>query len=59
VSKSKAAPEPTVEDARKQVGARIPMTLYRRLKAHAALQGQPVQIIVEAAVIDYLKQHEQ
>ncbi len=28
---------------RKQVGARIPMTLYRKLKAHAALRGQTVQ----------------
>ena len=54
---SKAA-VPEADDAkRKQVGARIPMALYRKLKAHAALRGQTVQVAVEVAVTDYLSRN--
>jgi hypothetical protein len=54
-----AKPGPAGKPAvgRKQVGARIPIPLYRQLKAHAALRGEPVQTILEAAVADYLNQH--
>lgn len=51
---SKAAPLEVDDTERKQVGARIPMALYRKLKAHAALRGQTVQVAVEVAVTDYL-----
>lgn len=54
---SKAAPPEAEDTERKQVGARIPMALYRKLKAHAALRGQTVQIAVEVAVTDYLSRH--
>ncbi len=40
----------------KQVGARIPEPLYRELKAHAALKGEPVQTVVEVLISDYLRQ---
>lgn len=54
-TKSRAQETDSVE--RKQVGARIPMSLYRKLKAHAALKGETVQITLEAAVTDYLNRH--
>jgi len=60
VAKSKpgeAAPPEADHTVRKQVGARIPMALYRKLKAHAALRGQTVQVAVEVAVTDYLSRH--
>jgi hypothetical protein len=50
----KSRPEPAPNVERKQVGARIPVALYRKLKAHAALKGEAVQVTVEAAVADYL-----
>jgi len=43
----KSAP-PSVE--RKQVGARIPSSKYRQLKAYAALEGVKVQELVEQAI---------
>jgi predicted DNA binding CopG/RHH family protein len=39
---------------RKQVGARIPETTYRQLKARAALEGVTVQSLVEQAVAAFL-----
>jgi len=54
VSGPKSRPQPAPDVERKQVGARIPVTLYRKLKAHAALKGEAVQVTVEAAVADYL-----
>jgi hypothetical protein len=45
------------QEARKQVGARIPDALYRQLKAHAALEGQLVQDLVELAIKQYLDAH--
>jgi hypothetical protein len=54
---TKAAPPEADDTERKQVGARIPMALYRKLKAHAALRGQTVQVAVEVAVTDYLSRH--
>lgn len=43
---------PTVE--RQQVGARIPVSKYRQLKARAALEGVKVQSLVEQAVDQFL-----
>lgn len=50
-----AAPSPkpgTVE--RQQVGARIPASTYRALKARAALDGVKVQDLVEEAINRFL-----
>jgi hypothetical protein len=46
--------KPTDTPARKQVGARISTTTYRQLKARAALDGVPVQVLVEKAVEQFL-----
>jgi hypothetical protein len=43
---------PAVE--RQQVGARIPVSKYRQLKARAALEGVKVQSLVEQAVDQFL-----
>ena len=48
------AAKPTEPPARKQVGARISTTTYRQLKARAALDGVPVQVLVEKAVEQFL-----
>ncbi len=37
-------------EERKQIGARITVSKYRRLKAKAAMEGVPVQVLVERAV---------
>jgi hypothetical protein len=42
------------QEVRKQVGARIPAALYRRLKSHAALEGKLVQELVEQAIDEFL-----
>ena len=47
---------PPAED-RQQVGARIPATTYRQLKARAALQGGKVQDLVERAITEFLENH--
>jgi len=39
---------------RKQVGARIPAATYRQLKSRAALDGVPVQVLVEKAIAQFL-----
>jgi hypothetical protein len=50
------APAPVVKaEPRAQVGARIPQLLYRELKSQAALQGRPVQDLVEESIDAYLK----
>lgn len=54
---AKPEPQGASDVERKQVGARIPVTLYRKLKAHAALKGIAVQETVEIAVADYLDRH--
>jgi hypothetical protein len=43
---------PLVE--RQQVGARIPVSKYRQLKARAALDGIKVQALVEEAIDQFL-----
>ena len=43
---------PAVE--RQQVGARIPVSKYRQLKARAALDGVKVQALVEQAIDQFL-----
>ena len=45
------------QEARKQVGARIPEALYRQLKSHAALEGKLVQDLVEEAIDEFLEKH--
>jgi len=54
---ARALPKATATGGRKQVGARIPEALYRQLKARAALSGEPVQALLETAVVEYLRQH--
>jgi predicted DNA binding CopG/RHH family protein len=48
------ATAPTTTPPRKQVGARISTMTYRQLKARAALDGVPVQDLVEKAVEQFL-----
>jgi hypothetical protein len=39
---------------RQQIGARVTRAVYRQLKARAALSGEPVQILVERAIGEFL-----
>ena len=52
-------PAPTMttadKDERQQVGARVNKTIYRQLKARAAMEGVKVQDLVEQAIIAFLK----
>lgn len=48
----KSTAAPAVE--RQQVGARIPVSKYRQLKARAALDGVKVQTLVEQAIDQFL-----
>ena len=43
---------------RQQVGARVPKSVYRQLKAKAALSGVTVQTLVERAIVDFLAKAE-
>jgi hypothetical protein len=43
------------DEGRQQVGARIPVLLYRKLKSRAALDGEPVQVLVEKAIAAFLE----
>lgn len=47
-------PAPSSQEPYQQVGARIPRATYRRLKAHAALEGVTVATLVEQAITDFL-----
>jgi predicted HicB family RNase H-like nuclease len=47
----KAAP---VAQQRQQVGARVTATVYRQLKAKAALEGVAVGALVEQAIVEFL-----
>jgi predicted HicB family RNase H-like nuclease len=54
-----AAPERTgagkPSQERQQVGARIPTTLYRQLKAKAGMEGVTVQDLVEQAIRQFME----
>ncbi|NOT54775.1 MAG: hypothetical protein HOP18_09245 [Deltaproteobacteria bacterium] len=39
---------------RQQIGARIPTTLYRQLKAKAGMEGVKVQDLVEQAIRQFM-----
>ena len=39
---------------RQQIGARVTKASYRQLKARAALNGEPVQVLVERAIDEFL-----
>ena len=43
------------KEERQQVGARVNKTIYRQLKARAAMEGVKVQDLVEQAIIAILK----
>jgi hypothetical protein len=43
------------KENRQQVGARVNKTIYRQLKARAAMEGVKVQDLVEQAIIAFLK----
>lgn len=53
-TKKTSASASDAPQARKAVGARVPVSLYRQAKAHAALAGIPVQELLEIALRDYL-----
>ena len=55
--KGTASKPATEAEDRKQVGARIPATTYRQLKARAAIQGDKVQDLVEQAITEFLAKH--
>lgn len=44
-------------EQRQQVGARVTTTVYRQIKARAALQGVTVQTLVEQAIAEFLANH--
>ena len=44
--------------ARQQVGARVTKSVYRQLKARAALSGETVQTLVERAIVEFLAKAE-
>lgn len=52
---SSAAAVPSDKEERQQVGARVKTTIYRQLKARAAMEGVKVQDLVEQAIIGFLK----
>ena len=54
-----AAAESGAIEPRRAVGARVPVSLYREAKAHAALAGITVQEVVEVALRDYLAKTKQ
>ena len=45
------------ESNAQQVGARVTIKIYRQLKSRAALQGVPVQTLVEQAIDEFLQNH--
>jgi predicted HicB family RNase H-like nuclease len=45
----------TPAQLRQQVGARVTATVYRQLKARAALQGVAVGALVEQAISEFLE----
>jgi predicted HicB family RNase H-like nuclease len=45
------------QQQRQQVGARVTATVYRRLKAKAALEGVAVGALVEQAITEFLARH--
>ena len=45
------------KEQRQQVGARVTTTVYRQIKARAALQGVTVQTLVEQAIAEFLANH--
>lgn len=47
-------PPPVSAQPRQQVGARVTATVYRQLKAKAALQGVAVGALVEQAIAEFL-----
>jgi predicted HicB family RNase H-like nuclease len=51
------ANEPPRKEQRQQLGARVPTTTYRQLKARAALQGVTVAALVEQAIAEFLINH--
>ena len=51
------ANEQPAKEQRQQLGARVPTTTYRRLKARAALQGVTVAALVEQAIAEFLTNH--
>jgi len=55
--KQKGVEKQETEEGRQQVGARFRKSVYRQLKARAALQGGKVQDLVEQAINEYLANH--
>jgi hypothetical protein len=54
VAQPPAAVALAVGAERQQIGARVTRAVYRQLKARAALSGEPVQILVERAIGEFL-----
>lgn len=53
VTAAQAPPKPTV--ARQQLGTRIPVDVYKRLKIMAVMEGVLVQDLIERAIIEFLE----
>ena len=51
----RSPPPPVSTQQRQQVGARVTATVYRQLKAKAALQGVAVGALVEQAITEFLE----
>ena len=54
VDRSPPPPPVSAAQPRQQVGARVTATVYRQLKARAALQGVAVGALVEQAIAEFL-----
>lgn len=57
-SPSKPAAPVAIPEALESFNTRLPAGLHRRLKMHAAAEGQKIQDIVQAALVAYLDEKE-
>lgn len=53
--RSPVVPLAPLREERQQVGARISAGAYRRLKLLAVARGEPVQSLIEQAIVEYLE----
>lgn len=58
VQKVAAGPTGQTEEPRRPIGARVSVSVYRRAKARAAIQGAKLQDWVEGAILEKLAKDE-
>ena len=52
------APPPVPAVPRQQLGARIPVDVYKRLRVRAVMDGVLVQDLIERAILEFLDREE-